>query len=660
MDYKYKAFISYCHRDTVYAEKISQILAGKNNPTVQQRLIAKTLQPIFKDKSTIPFGEILTQQTIDELKSSGYLIVLCSPNAAVNEDMHEEIRFFKAMGRKKDIMPIIVDSGNVNSKQDCFPRSLLCKVDDRGLVTNELDDIQVIDIDQLGDDIKKTIIEIRNSSNKQRDEKPVKLQAETVKNFTQTLPQVRTAPPIDQRRVTNIKNVAEDPREKEPRSKVESVSQELIVEDHEEKNEYTKKRDIAVDAKVVSSRPLVDIQESRKISIPENLNFGKKPYVLIPVICSLLLVIAISGYFILTKESTPYRVDDKILPLMVRYAASGDKVHKLPAMSKGLKQTFFEIVALAEKDEEYKEVLRFLNGGNPKQAELLLKNIASKQLGSSSSEAAAQAYRNYGIIASINNIRRAIDPFARAAKLDPSNAAGMFWHGWLQKNFGSKSEARRAFSSVMTREKTSENNWFINNARLSLWDLDNFQRTAEQDNLQTNIDRTRERIKALNSKKLKIESQESEASQLENDAESLLSLGNLDQAIDQYNSALILRLSLAKFEPENKKRLLEVYRLHNKLASIMVDKADYNGASSRYLAALNIIEKLLIGAPQDDELKQFQVEIHQKLAQVKMANQEHTEALRLFTKALIISRPYAETIKSDKWVEILYETGKTN
>ncbi len=653
VDYKYKAFVSYCHKDTKFADKIIRTLAGDNGTSEgSQNLIAKTLQPIFKDKSAIPFGQILSPKTIQELKSSAYLIVLCSPNAAENPDVYEEIRVFKLLGRAQEIIPLILYGEAGNPEKECLPPSLRYKVDEKGKVSNEPDVIQTIDIRDHGDKLLESIARIKNKQGPQKSlvvtQSPIKLEAEPIIENKDNLREARVAA-FKKKVEAHKKSLAEETEFEE----IQEHSNPTAPKDIEQRNlidrGYNKIRELAIEAKVVGSRPLVEVDEAKEIAVSQPITWIKKYYYIIPACIAIFLVAFGLSYSLFLSKQVSNKVDNAILPLMVRYASTdAQNQNNLPAISKGLKQTFYSIIEFSNLDHRHIEVLQLLNGGRPQEAEILLKNIADNMLGANTSEIAAQAYRNYAVIASLNNVKRAVQPFARAAKLQPSHAPGMFWHGWMQKTYGSRQEARRAFSKAMTSDRTTQNNWFINNARLSLWDLDKLQ----QDNVIDNVDKRQKLIAVERLRYAEIKSRDDKASELENSADTLVSLGSLSEALKQYNSALFIRLNLVKLQPHDQKRLLDVFELHNKLASIMVDQTDLNGAASRYLAAITVIDRLLVKDPQSNTLRLHQVKTHQKLAAVKMANKENNEALRLITKALIISRPIAETTKDKTWVKV--------
>ena len=156
-DYTYKAFLSYSHKDTRYAKKlhraietfkIDKDLIGTKGPYGE---IKKSLRPIFRDREDFSAGHSLTEQTIEALKASPFLIVLCSPSSAKSKYVNEEIRLFKQMGRGQDIIPVIVDGEPGHETRECFPPALKYEVTPEGDITNTPAEVLAADIRESGD-----------------------------------------------------------------------------------------------------------------------------------------------------------------------------------------------------------------------------------------------------------------------------------------------------------------------------------------------------------------------------------------------------------------------------------------------------------------------------------------------------------------------------
>jgi hypothetical protein len=97
--------------------------------------------PLFRDRDELPGAAELGAQIRRALEQSLYLIVICSPRAAVSPWVNREVQAFKALGREERVLCLIVD-GEPNADPDlgeleCFPPSVRFKVDAAGELTSE-------------------------------------------------------------------------------------------------------------------------------------------------------------------------------------------------------------------------------------------------------------------------------------------------------------------------------------------------------------------------------------------------------------------------------------------------------------------------------------------------------------------------------------------
>lgn len=133
---KYWAFISYAHEDEVWAAwlhktlerfRVPQQLVGRAS---MEEKIPRRLFPVFRDRDELPGSFDLSAKIKEALQQSRYLIVICSPHAANSKWVNEEIRTFKASGRKERILSLIVDGepnageGLHSSERESFPEAL--------------------------------------------------------------------------------------------------------------------------------------------------------------------------------------------------------------------------------------------------------------------------------------------------------------------------------------------------------------------------------------------------------------------------------------------------------------------------------------------------------------------------------------------------------
>jgi Tfp pilus assembly protein PilF len=147
---KYRAFISYSHADTEWADWLHRSLEqyrvprplvgteGRDGP-IPQRLF-----PIYRDRAETPATADLQEYVTKALQDSDSLIVICSPNARRSRWVDQEIITFKRLGRENRIFAVIVGGEpNVSELQgeespyECFPRALRVRLRPDGTLSSE-------------------------------------------------------------------------------------------------------------------------------------------------------------------------------------------------------------------------------------------------------------------------------------------------------------------------------------------------------------------------------------------------------------------------------------------------------------------------------------------------------------------------------------------
>ncbi len=130
--YKYKAYISYSHRNERWASWLHRALESYRVP---RKLVgAKTstgevpsrIKPVFRDRDDLASAADLAVTVKQALSDSENMIVICSPDALASHWVNEEIREFASLGRQKQIFCIIVDGepAGTETVSTCFPVAL--------------------------------------------------------------------------------------------------------------------------------------------------------------------------------------------------------------------------------------------------------------------------------------------------------------------------------------------------------------------------------------------------------------------------------------------------------------------------------------------------------------------------------------------------------
>ena len=133
---RYRAFLSYSHRDAKWADWLHKALETYRPPkplvgtSTALGPVPKRLSPVFQDREELASATELGRVINAALQESACQIVICSPDAARSHWVNQEILAFKRLGREDRIFPLIV-SGEPNASslpgreaEECFPPAL--------------------------------------------------------------------------------------------------------------------------------------------------------------------------------------------------------------------------------------------------------------------------------------------------------------------------------------------------------------------------------------------------------------------------------------------------------------------------------------------------------------------------------------------------------
>ena len=139
---RYRAFISYSHRDKAWAEWLHRGLETYRVPSrlVGQRtaagVVPRRLAPVFRDRDELASSADLGRQVNQALAQSANLIVICSPAAAASRWVGEEVLAFRRLGRDGRIFCLVVagepNAAGDNQAQECLPKALRLPLDGNG------------------------------------------------------------------------------------------------------------------------------------------------------------------------------------------------------------------------------------------------------------------------------------------------------------------------------------------------------------------------------------------------------------------------------------------------------------------------------------------------------------------------------------------------
>ena len=114
------AFISYNRHDVKWAKWLRRKLEWYRLPSEIHNEFedSRYIRPVFRDRDELTSG-VLNDELRQRLEASKYLIVICSPHAALSQWVSDEVQAFIDMGRLEYIIPFIVEGDETS-----FPTSL--------------------------------------------------------------------------------------------------------------------------------------------------------------------------------------------------------------------------------------------------------------------------------------------------------------------------------------------------------------------------------------------------------------------------------------------------------------------------------------------------------------------------------------------------------
>jgi len=165
---KYKAFISYSHKDEAMARWLHRRLEhftfpkGLVGTPTAVGPVPKSFKPVFRDREDLAAAGNLGEKIEQALSNSENLIIICSPDAAQSQWVNQEILFFKQHNNRARVFSIIID-GDPFAKdpaQECLPPALRFEVNRHGKLTDKPEEPLAADLRSSGDGRRLGILKL--------------------------------------------------------------------------------------------------------------------------------------------------------------------------------------------------------------------------------------------------------------------------------------------------------------------------------------------------------------------------------------------------------------------------------------------------------------------------------------------------------------------
>ena len=135
MDYHYKAFISYRHAelDTKVATEIQNRIERYVIPrSIRKELGIKSIGRVFRDKDELPSTSDLNDNIKNAIRSSEYLICICSPRYIESVWCMKEIEFFLESHDKHHILTVLAEGDPYKVVPDILCKETVIVKDENG------------------------------------------------------------------------------------------------------------------------------------------------------------------------------------------------------------------------------------------------------------------------------------------------------------------------------------------------------------------------------------------------------------------------------------------------------------------------------------------------------------------------------------------------
>jgi len=133
---RYRAFISYSHRDAAFGRRLHRRLEGYRLP---RRLVGRAtphgpaparLAPIFRDHEELPAAHDLSAQVRAALGASQSLVVVCSPHARASPWVAREVALFRELHPGRPVLAALIEG----EPGEAFPDALRRMAEDDAAV----------------------------------------------------------------------------------------------------------------------------------------------------------------------------------------------------------------------------------------------------------------------------------------------------------------------------------------------------------------------------------------------------------------------------------------------------------------------------------------------------------------------------------------------
>ena len=168
---RYRAFISYSHKDERHATWLQRALESYRLPkyligrSTSEGKLSKKFGKVFRDRTDLSVAPDLAEQLQGTLGQCRHLLVVCSPAAAQSKWVNEEILYFKRHYGEARILALIVDGEPFASLigepgRECFPPALRFRLNRDGSLSQKPAEPLAADLRSQGDGKRMALLKM--------------------------------------------------------------------------------------------------------------------------------------------------------------------------------------------------------------------------------------------------------------------------------------------------------------------------------------------------------------------------------------------------------------------------------------------------------------------------------------------------------------------
>lgn len=354
-----------------------------------------------------------------------------------------------------------------------------------------------------------------------------------------------------------------------------------------------------------------------------------------------VLAIAAAGFYWQSRQKAQTLAE--ITALVDKYSLVTAAEADTPGTRASLTRAITNIAEGAATDPRYAKALDLLKAGKAAEAEPLLKAVADDKVkrGENDAKDAAAAYRNLASIATVTDPGRAREYYAQAARLDPSDIAGMLRNGQFQEQAGQLDAAQAAYTHVIASAAPGDDEDILW-AKIGIGDIAH-RRGNLPDALATYQDAASIADRLAQSDPGNDQWQRDVAFSDERLGNVQVAQGNLSAALASYQASLAIAERFAKSDPDNVKRQHDVAFLEQKLGNVQDTQGDRQSALNSFQASFTIIDRLAKSDPSNTAWQSDLAIANKDLGYVQLAQGNLPAALTSYQATLTIMDRLANT-----------------